>query len=312
VVSGDVVRTLIDVDQAMATIEKTYADYGRERQVLSAPPALLLPTRTAGHAAFKVKGARIASLGIAGFRMIADRDTDAGEETIDYCWIAEAATGRLLGLVDETSLHRLRTALTGVVAAKWLARRDSRVATIIGAGKIADEIPLGLSRTFDLQELRVVSTRMQTAQAFAERHAGVAPMRPFANVQEATRGADIIIAITSAPRPVLTASDLAPGVFICGMGGAAEIAADVLDRADRFVIDDLEYAWTIGSVRGWLESGLSRERIAQRVDADIGEIVTGTKKVAGGKKDIVLSIIQGMACCDVALAHLVLQRSGAI
>jgi len=308
--SDAVVRALVDADLAMRTIEQTYADYGRERRVLSDPPALLLRSGAADQASFKVKGARLAARGFAGFRMIADRETEAGEETIDYCWVAEAGSGRLIGLVDETSLHRLRTALTGIVAAKWLARPDSRVATIIGAGKIADELPGPLARVFDLKEVRVATRRLESARAFADRHAGVANMRPFTDVGAATKDADIVLAITSSSAPVLRAADLAEGACVCGMGGGAEIAADVLDRADRFIVDDLEYALTIGSVRGWLEQGVSRDAIAARTHADIGEIACGAKPGRVRDSDVILAVVQGMACCDVALAHLALARAG--
>ncbi|MGH6725432.1 MAG: hypothetical protein ACREB8_02655 [Pseudolabrys sp.] len=311
-IPDDVVRSLVDLDQAVKTIEQAYADYGRARRVLSDPPALLLPGRTDRQAAFKVKGARLSSLGVAGFRMIADRMTDGGEETIDYCWVADAATGRLIGLVDETWLHRLRTALTGVVAAKWLARSQSSVVTIVGAGKIADELPAALSRVFDLKELRVAARRTESAEAFARRHDSVANVRPFSSVHDASQGADIVLCISSASTPVLHASDLAPGMLVCGMGGGAEIAGDTLDRTDRFIIDDLEYALTIGSVRGWLDQGMSRETIENRVDADIGDIAIGAKPGRTRDSDIVVAIIQGMACCDVALSHLAISRAGLV
>jgi ornithine cyclodeaminase len=310
-ISGEMVRSLIDIDGALRAIEQAYADYGKARRVLSDPPALLMPDNAAGQAAFKVKGARLTSLGVAGFRMIADRETEAGEETIDYCWVADSATGRLLGLVDETWLHRLRTALTGVVAAKWLARPESRVAVIIGAGKIADELPAALARVFGLAEIRVVGRRIEAVEAFAQRHGTASvPVKPFTELDTAAKGADIILCITSATSPVLHARHLAPGMFICGLGGGAEIAADVLDRADRFIVDELAYALTIGSVRGWAEAGLARDAIARRVDADIGEIAIGAKSRRQNADEIVLSIVQGMACCDLALAHHVLSRAG--
>ena len=308
--SSDFVRSLVDVDLAVQAIEQAYLGYGRERHVLSSPPAMLMAPREAGNAAFKVKGARLNSCGIAGFRMIADRLVDGNEQTIDLCWVADAVTGRVIGLVDETWLHRLRTALTGVVAAKWLARPESRIITIIGAGKIADELPGPLRRVFDMQEIRVVARRMESATAFARRHAAVCDIKPFADVDQATANADIVICISAATAPLLCASALAPGVTVCGMGGGPEIDADVLDRADRFIVDDLEYSLSIGSVCGWLAQGRSRDNIARRVDADLGEIALGAKPGRTSAKELVLAIVQGMACCDLALANLVLTRAG--
>ncbi len=309
VLSREHVRSLVSPREAMRVLEDIYRDYGRVPQILSGPPALVLKPLAADAAAFKVKGAHVPGQQIAGFRMIADRDCDGQEITIDYCWIARSDTGELLGLVEETAMHRLRTAMTGVVAAKWLARPGSRVATIIGAGHIAEEVPACLKEAFELDEVRIVSRRFETARAFAERHRATSPMRAFATVEEAVEGADIVIALSSATEPVLRAAHLAKGVTVCGLGGGSEISADALERADAFVVDELEYSFTIGSVRGWVESGLAREQIASRLTANIGEIATGAKVGRRSPDDVVLAIIQGMACCDVALAHYALQKA---
>jgi ornithine cyclodeaminase len=151
---------------------------------------------------------------------------------------------------------------------------------------------------------------MESARAFAKRHEKAGPILAFDNTSDAMKGADLVIAISSADRPVLSASDLAPGMTICGMGGGAEIAGDVVHRADRIVVDDLDYAFTIGSVRGWVENGLSPETVRRAVTADLGEIALGTKRGRQNDGDIVIAIVQGMACCDLALASLVLSRCG--
>jgi ornithine cyclodeaminase len=202
--------------------------------------------------------------------------------------------------------------MTGVVAAKWLARAGSRVATIIGAGHIAEELPACLKEAFDLDEIRIISRRFETARAFAERHGAAFPMRAFETVEDAVKGADIVLAISSATEPVLRFAHLAKGMTVCGLGGGYEISADAFEGADVFVIDELDYALTIGSVKGWVESGLDRELIAQRTTANIGEIATGAKTGRRSPDDVVLAIIQGMACCDVALAHLALQQAGLV
>lgn len=311
VVPEELVRSLIDVDSALHVIEQAYADYGRTRRVLSAPPALLLSNDSPERAAFKIKGAKLATFGVAGFRIISDRITEhGGEETVDFSWVADASTGKVIGLVEATWLHRLRTALTGVMACKWLARSQSHVITIIGSGKIADEFPGPLSRVFDCPEIRVATRNMESARAFADRHGSVTKVMPFSNVREASKGADIIIGISSATAPVLHANDLAPGTLVCGMGGGPEIAVDVLDRADRFIVDDLDYALSIGSVHGWIQEGIAQDAISRRLNADIGEIALGAKPGRMHDTDVVLAIIQGMACCDLALANLVISRSG--
>ncbi len=309
-IMDDGVRSAIDLDLAVDLLGKVYLEYGRERAVLSSPPAQIVSAGSSTSAAFKVKGARLPSMGISGFRIIADRKTDTGEETIDYCWVADARTGQVLGLVDETWLHRLRTALTGIVAAKWLSKRPVRVATIIGAGKIADELPGPVRKYFDPQEIRIAARRMESAKHFAQRHERHGPITPYESTPDAMRGADLVIAISSADQPVVSAKHLEPGMTVCGMGGGPEIAADAVRRADRLFVDDLEYAFTIGSARGWIESGMSSETVRRAVTADLGELALGTKRGRQNDREVIIAIVQGMACCDLALANLVLSRCG--
>lgn len=302
-------RALVTTQEAIAVIEATFAEYGRERRMLSDPPALHMKGARPEIATFKIKGARLPGRGIAGFRIIADRDLPTGEATIDYGWVADIETGQLLGLIEETALHRLRTAMTAVVTAKWVARPDSRVAAIIGAGHISAELPAGLKLAFDLDEVRIASRRYESAVAFATAHNATVPMRACRTVDEAIDGADIVIAISSAAEPVIHAQHVQKGITICGLGGGAEISLDTLRRADRFVVDDLTYAQTIGSVKGWLAAGATVPELQQRLWADIGDIATGAKPGRISADDSIVAVIQGMACCDIALAHRAVERA---
>jgi ornithine cyclodeaminase/alanine dehydrogenase-like protein (mu-crystallin family) len=305
------VRSAVTHRDAIEVIESVYADYGRAGAVLSIPPAMLMKPLKPGSAAFKVKGGHVPSRGISGFRMIADRDIDGRESTIDCCWIADAETGRLLGLVHETWLHRLRTAMTSVVAMKWLARTDSRIAVIVGAGQIAEEIPAGLAALFDLAELRIVSRQFETAVAFAQRHRGLFHVRPFPSVEAAMEGADIVITSSSSDKALVHGSFLRPGMTVCSLGAGPELGVDVVTRADRLVVDDFEYACTIGSIRGWLAAGIERDELRQRICANIGEVALDRRIGRRSPDEIVVAVIQGMACCDVALAFRVLERATA-
>lgn len=307
--SDSEVRSSVTHRDAIEVIEAAYADYGRVGSVLSDPPAMLMRPLKPGDAAFKVKGGHVPGRGVSGFRLIADRDVDGRESTIDCCWVAETRTGRLLGLVHETWLHRLRTAMTSVVAMKWLARPDSRIATIVGAGQIANEIPAGLSELFDLDEIRIVSRRVETARAFAERNRHLGNIRAFSSLDEAVYGAGIIIASSSSNSALIHGRHLRNGMTVCSLGAGPELGADIVERADRLVVDDFEYACTIGSVRGWLTAGLQREYLRQKISGNIGEVALNRGIGRRGPDEIVVAVIQGMACCDVALAFRALERA---
>lgn len=308
VLSEAEVRRVLPLRDAITIVEQAYRDYGMARTVLSSPPAMLGANRD-GFALQKVKGAILPSAGVMGLRIIADRMLTSGEETIDYCWVADATTGRPIGLVDENRLHRLRTATTGIVAARWLGRADMRSAAILGTGRIADELPALIAEAFPgLADVRVASRRLASAERFAASHAATLAMRPC-ETDAALDGADLVLAISSAEAPIVLGRHIRPGMTVIGLGGGPEIGLDALDSADRFVADDLTYAYMIGSVKGWVAQGRTREAIEARLVADIGQIALGERVGRENDAHSIIGIIQGMAICDVALAHAALARA---
>ncbi|KFL32937.1 hypothetical protein JP75_02055 [Devosia riboflavina] len=292
-------RSLVSVKEAIAVVRQAYRDYGNERLVLSQPESMSLK---AEQTSFKLKGGRSPSHGTAGFRLVAQ----GGGDMLSHCIVLDAATGAPRGLVDETWLHRLRTAATAAVAAEWLAAPGAKRLSIVGAGRIADELPAAFREIFALEDIRVAARRLESARAYAERH-GVTAVE---SVETAMDGADIVVVITAANAPVIEGVQIAPGATVLGLGGGAEIGASALDICDRFVVDDFEFAAVLGSVAGWIAGGRPRLAVHQRLSADIGEIAIGTQQGRTTPDERVLAIIQGMASCDVALASFALERAG--
>lgn len=303
---------LVTPEEALDAIEDAWRDYGAERQVLSTPPAMGLkgPGGSPG-AVFKVKGATLPGAKLAGFRLIADTP----EVSRDWFWLADSATGRPLAMMDAHWLHVLRTAATGALAAKLLARPGATRAALIGAGRIAAHVPMTLAAALPgLTDLHVAARRPEAVEEFiAKMGQGGAPqglaLHAAPSIAEAVRDADIVITITAAETPFLHASMLKPGATVIGLGDQ-EMAADVLGWADRFVVDDLVFALTIGNVGDWVATGaLTAEAITARLDADVGQIVGGTKPGRTADGQNVLAIIQGMAIGDLALAALAWRKA---
>ncbi|WP_203072857.1 ornithine cyclodeaminase family protein [Falsiroseomonas ponticola] len=296
---------LVTPAEALDAIEDAWRDYATHRQVLSNPPALGLQGQDAR---FKVKGAVLPGAGLAGFRMIAD--AQAGAQ--DWFWLADAVTGRPLAMMDEYGLHCLRTAATGALAARMLARPGATRAALIGAGRIAAQVPACLAAALPgLTDLHVAARRAEAVEEFvakAPKDLSLA-LHAAPSIAEAVRDADIVITITSATETFLDASMVKPGATVIGLGDV-ELNADLLGWANRFVVDDLVFALTIGNVGAWIGSkALTAEAVTARLDADVGEIVGGMKPGRVTDSDNVLAIIQGMAIGDLALAVLAWRKA---
>lgn len=299
---------LLDMSRAYDVILGAYRQAATAPPVLSTPPALLMRHPAAPRTAMKVKGAQLPEQGMAGFRLVGDRHTDEGEVSHDFLWLAELETARPVGLVEMNTLHAVRTALTGIMALEALRGPHCRVVAVLGAGRIADWLIAPLRDRVGPDEIRVAASRPARAQAFSVRHG--APVTAAASIDEAVAGADAVIAITSAEVPVLYGRHLGPGLTLIGMGGTHECDVSVLHAADRFFVDDLRFASASGSLSAWLTRGEIAPEIAQgRLDGELGYVVAG---LAPGRRSVaerVFAIVQGMACCDLALASDVFDRA---
>lgn len=298
----------VSVDDALAILERAFRAYGEGRTALSAPSALGL-SHPEVESVFKIKGAMLVAESLAGFRLICDRPADGS----DWHYVFNAHSGKLKGVVDEKKLHWRRTAVSGVLAAKWLARQNARIFAILGAGNIANELPQALSRCFDMAELRIATRRFERAEAFVRAHdsTGGTPLRACRTIEEAISGADVVLSITSAEQPVLFPTGLKPGATVVGLGGEYEIDSSVLDWANLFVVDDMDFATVAGSVAGWLRMGsIERASIERRLAGTIGDVALG-RITRSSADERVLAIVQGMAIGDLALADAALARGQA-
>ncbi|MFI7276953.1 hypothetical protein [Streptomyces sp. NPDC049879] len=304
------VRSVVTPADALAAVRDAWADLGAERLSLSSPAITRLGGAPHG---FSLKGALLDRYGVAGVRVT---PTHTGGRN-SWCLVLESESGRPLVAVEESWLYRLRTAASAAVAARLLARRDTEVVTVVGAGRIGRLMPAVFAEAFPLREIRVVARRAESAAAFAAEAAGCGvPVVPGTDLEAAAPGSDVLVAITSSREPVVHARHLSPGGTLLGLGGGAELAADVLTGSatgravDRLYVDDLGYAREVGSIGAWLDAGLPPETLAARLSGSLPEVAAGLLPGRTDPGETVLGVVQGVAACDVALACLAMRRLG--
>ena len=301
------VRQLVTIEDGFAACEESYRYYGETRNVLSEPAAAYLLLQKNPPVKCRYKAAHMSNLGVAGARLATPGHY--------YCWVIDIKTGEPIGLVNETWLARRRTATTAAIVSKWLARPDSKIATLFGAGKIGDEIYATLTHVFNLDEFRIVARRFENAEAYAKRNeiSTTAPIQPFKSSEEAINGADIVITMTTASKPFINTDCLKSGALLCSMGGVPEVHFDVLAEVDTLVIDDLSYALAQGDLHEWIKNGnITEKQVLERIDADIGEIAIGAKPGRRHANELILAMIQGMAVGDLAMAKLALDKAATV
>jgi ornithine cyclodeaminase len=160
--------------------------------------------------------------------------------------LTDVATGMPRFVSELTLTTALRTAATSAMAARWLARSESRSMALIGNGSQSEFQALAFMAMLGVRELRLFDIDpaasqklLNNLQPFAQQFA--TSMRVTASVQDAVRGADIVTTATAdkARATILPDSLAEPGMHINAVGGdcpgKTEIDAALLQHAKVFV-----------------------------------------------------------------------------
>jgi ornithine cyclodeaminase len=229
----------------------------------------------------------------------------------NYCAVYDHAGYQISGLVSDHWLSRLRTAAFGAVSVQALVNPGPLVVALFGTGGIAAEIVPMLAQALEVKELRVNSRQAKSMDAFISAQAGATdvPMRAEPDGRKAVDGADLVVTLTESPSPLVFGGTLKPGVVVCSMGSYNEVDYPVLAEADRFIVDDIDFAAEMGDGGAWIDQGhLTRASFAARVDALACEVLCGAKPGRRNPDERIMALIQGMAIGDVAFAAHALQE----
>jgi len=137
--------------------------------------------------------------------------------------LADVATGEPELLSELTLTTALRTAATSALAARAMARPDSRTMALIGNGAQAEFQALAFHHLLGIHEIRLFDIDpAATAKLLRNlRHVPGLALKACASAAEATRGADIVTTATAdkTRAAILTPQMLSPGTHINAVGG---------------------------------------------------------------------------------------------
>lgn len=156
--------------------------------------------------------------------------------------LADVDNGYPILIAEMTLLTALRTAATSAMVARLLARPDSKVSAMIGAGSQAEFQSLAMRAVLGIEELRVFDV---DAAAVDKMRRNLEPLgfriHAAASPREAVQGADIVTTCTAdkTNATILTEDMIAPGMHLNAIGGdcpgKTELDSAILDRGPVFV-----------------------------------------------------------------------------
>jgi thiomorpholine-carboxylate dehydrogenase len=205
-----------------------------------------------------------------------------------------ADTGEPLVTMDGRLITEMRTAAVSAVAIDYLAAPDAKVLAILGSGVQARSHMRALAGIRSFTEVRVWSRSEDHARQFASEIGA-----RVTTAEQAVSGADVILALTSSPQPILMGKWLSPHAMVCAIGAATPDRRELDEEAMRGAV-------VVESREAALEEAGDIVLANAQVSAEIGELLNGAQWNRGDRPVVFKSV--GIAVEDIAAAQLVYDK----
>lgn len=296
------VRRLLTMDEALKVLEDAFRAVARGE-------AMNIPRqRGALHGiTMNTMGAISTALDAAGVKCypVVRQDITVGSSFTFLVY--RISTGALVGVMEANALSQIRTGAASGLATQYLAREDSRVMTLFGAGWQAETQLEAIARVLPkLERVNVVGRSPERVRQFCDLMSNRVNLELSVgrDPQAAVMEAHVVTTITGSREPVFDGRWLRPGVHINAAGSnyaeKRELDAIAVQRADRIIVDDLPLAR--------VESGdlLGADVLDWSTVQPLSDLVAGTVPGRTSRNEITLFESHGLALEDLAAACRVL------
>ena len=228
--------------------------------------------------------------------------------------IFDSETGGAIALLEGSSLTAIRTGAAGGAAVDLLARKDSKVAAIFGAGAQARTQFEAACTARPIETVFICARNVEKAQAFAEemKSKGFTTQDIYVaqSPKEAIEHADIICTATTSSKPVFEDRDVKPGTHISAVGSYTpemqEVPAETLQRAKIFVDSRSASLAEAGDLIQPIRAGFFDEK---HIVGELGEVILGRLPGRESADEVTYFKSVGIAVQDAMAAQVTLKNA---
>ena len=303
------------MDEVIEAVEKAFREKGLGYAQMPAKPYLLYSKHNGDLRAMPAYLERLEISTVKVVNSHPDNPTKFGLPTVMATIVlVDPRSGAPLAIMAGRRITAMRTGAAGAIAAKHLARKDSRVVGIVGAGTQARTQLVGLIALYgELDEARVFDISQPAKERYVsdmtEVYGRKAAIVPVKNCRDAVEGADIVVTATPSRKPIVSNVWIANGTHMTCIGadaaGKEELDPDILKRA-KIVIDDWEQGLHSSEINVPYSQGIITE---ENIWGDICEIAAGLKPGRTSREEITVFTSTGLAVQDAATAKLVYDKA---
>ncbi len=277
------------------------------------PRLMTLGSAPAFPARFRFKSCALDSAGVVGTRVsaVSPRLPASEDEPTRVMLLNDAATGALVGIVDERWSFAVRTGASVGLALKYLAGPDTSTIGIVGAGQVGRGVVYALPAAVPVKRYLVFDQRREAAERLAEwvrRTLGL-EARVADSVEAVFDAASTVVIGTTTKEPMVRTAWIRPGYTVGRLGSETEVDLDAYLTVDKLVIDDWE---AVGYRRDFRD--LIRERgfdRSQQIHADFVGLVSGERPGRERPEERILFRSEGLAIMDTAVSWHLCQKAAA-
>lgn len=252
ILSNDDVEKLLPVGACLDVLEEAYRDLGNGMAATVPRYDVFSPTRSNEFYEYKTMSGVLPNRKIAALRLNSSvvkwyekagavrKDKlplAGGDRYVGLVMLFSTETGEPLAIFPDGYVQKLRVAGASAIAARYLARKDSKTMALLGSGWQASAHLITLSMVRDFTTVKVYSPTPESRQRFVTewRHQVAAKLIEANSTAEAIDGADVVTCTTNSITPLFPGKWLRPGMHVSCVK-PCELDADSYKQADPLII----------------------------------------------------------------------------
>jgi alanine dehydrogenase len=315
VLTDEEVKKLLSMPEVMNAVEEAFKEKGLKRVQM---PAKIYLFYKKYNGDLRAMPSYLEKLDISAVKIVnahPDNRTKHGLPTVmAVIVLVDPKNGFPLAIMGGKTITDMRTGAAGGIAAKYLARKDSKTVAFIGAGAQARTQLMALLEVYGkLKEARVWSRSAETRDTFIDEtkkaYGHLCKLVSAETIKEAVKEADIVVTTTPSRKPLVMKSMVSSGTHFNCIGadapGKQELDPAILKKS-KIVVDDWEQAAHSGEINVPLSQGIID---GENVYAELGEVVAGLKSPREKRDEITIFVSTGLAVQDAVTAKITYDKA---
>ena len=252
ILSNDDIEKILPVGACLDVLEEAYRDLGNGMAATVPRYDVFSPIRSNEYYEYKTMSGVLPNRKVAALRLNSSvvkwyekagavrKDklpVAGGDRYVGLVMLFSTETGEPLAIFPDGYVQKLRVAGASAIAARYLARQDSKTMALLGSGWQASAHLVTLSMVRDLKKVKVYSPTAESRRRFVDEWSGrvAAELVEVNSAGEAIEGADIVTCTTNSISALFPGDLLQPGMHVSCVK-PCELDAVSYQRADPLII----------------------------------------------------------------------------